>query len=106
MAALISVQQAIEALARDPLQNIVLLKQLLAYPDHVKVHRVVGSLGAATMVALKASASPYDRETYPDAAGVVFISSDHPALTASLMSHIPRGVGIVFKLPGEADLPA
>jgi hypothetical protein len=35
MTPLTSVQDAIDELARDPLRHIVLLKQLLAYPEHV-----------------------------------------------------------------------
>jgi ribosomal protein S18 acetylase RimI-like enzyme len=100
------VQDTIDDLARDPLRNIVLLKQLLAYPEHVEVHRVCGAEGAATLVALETSVSPYDRQAYPKAAVAVFISSDHPRLTALLMAHVPRGVGVVFKLSRGADLAA
>jgi hypothetical protein len=35
---------------------------------------------------------------------VLCIASDHPDLTALLMPHVPRSVGIVFKLASEADL--
>ena len=101
---LMAVQEVIDDLARDPLRHIVLLKHLLAYPEHVKVHRVCGPEGAATLVALETSASPYDRQAYAKAAVAAFVSSDHPALTASLLSHVPRGVGIVFKLSSDADL--
>lgn len=104
MTPLTSVQNVIDELARNPLRHVVLLKHLLAYPEHVKVHRVSGPEGAATLVALDTSVSPYDRQAYPMAAVAAFVSSDHPALTASLMSHVPRGVGIVFKLSKEADL--
>ncbi len=100
----ISIDSAIEALARDPLRHIVLLKQLLAYPDHVKAFRVADTAGSAILLALEASASAYDRQTYPEADMVAFISSDHPDLTASLLSCLPRDVGIVFKLSREADL--
>jgi GNAT superfamily N-acetyltransferase len=100
----ISVRHAIDQLAHEPLRNIVLLKHLLAYPGHVKVHRASGLSGAATLVVLQASASAYDRQAYPEAAVAVLISSDHPDLTSSLLAHVPRGVGIVFKLAADADL--
>jgi GNAT superfamily N-acetyltransferase len=106
MTPLTTAPAVIEALARDPLRHIVLLKQLVAYPAHVKVHRVSGAAGTATLVALDTSVSSYDRHAYPKAGIAAFISSDHPELTASLMSHVPRGVGIVFKLSSEADLAA
>lgn len=104
MTSLVSVADAIDILAREPLRHVVLLKQLLAYPEHVKVHRVRGAEGAATLVLLETSASSYDRETYPDATVAVFIESDHPTLTAALLAHVPRAVGVVFKLSRDADL--
>jgi GNAT superfamily N-acetyltransferase len=106
MTLITTASDVIDELARDPLRHIVLLKQLLAYPEHVKVHRISGAAGTATLVALDTSVSPYDRQAYPEAAVAAFISSDHPKLTASLMSHLPRGIGIVFKLSSEADLAA
>lgn len=97
-------EEIIAALAREPLRHVVLLKQLLAYPRRVQVHRVAGAAGAATLVLLDTSVSAYDRHAYPDASVAAFIASDHPDLTARLMPHVPRGVGIVFKLASEADL--
>lgn len=99
-----AIQDAIDRLARDPLPNIVLLKQLLAYPMHVQVHEVSGPEGAAVLIVLDTAASPYDRQAYPTAAIAAFVASDHPSLTAALMARIPLGVGIVFKLSKEADL--
>jgi hypothetical protein len=104
MATLLSVPEAIDVLAGDPLRHVVFLKQLLAYPEHVRVYHLFDGRGAATMVALEVSASPYDRVTYPNAAVAVFISSDNPELTASLLPYLPAGSGIVFKLGSEADL--
>jgi hypothetical protein len=101
----ISTDAAIEELGRDPLRHVVLLKQLLAYPAHAKAYRASGVTGTAILLALEASASAYDRQTYPEADVVAFISSDHPDLTASLLSCLPSGIGIVFKLSHEADLP-
>lgn len=106
MTLLRTASDVIDELAREPLRHIVLLKQLLAYPAHVKVHRISGAAGTATLIALDTSVSPYDRQAYPEAAVAAFISSDHPELTASLMSHLPHGIGIVFKLSSEADLTA
>jgi GNAT superfamily N-acetyltransferase len=100
----ISTERAIADLARDPLRHIVLLKQLLAYPDHVKAYRATEASRTAILLALEASASTYDRQAYPEADIVAFISSDHPDLTASLLPCVPRDAGIVFKLAGEADL--
>lgn len=100
----LSVRQAVEELARDPLPHIVLLKQLLAYPEHVTVHRVSGPRGTAMLVALDTSVSAYDRQAYPKASVAAFISSDDPVLTAALLAHVPQGAGIVFKLSTEADL--
>jgi GNAT superfamily N-acetyltransferase len=102
----ISIESAIEELAREPLRHIVLLKQLLAYPGHVKAYRASDAAGTAILVALDAAASTYDCQTYPEAAVVAFISSDHPDLTTALLPYLPRDAGIVFKLSRETDLPA
>jgi GNAT superfamily N-acetyltransferase len=104
MASLISVQDAIDELASDPLRHLVLLKHLLAFPEHVRVHRTSGAAGTAMLVALETAANAYDRQTYPGATVAALISSDHPELTAALLAHLPRGVGIVFKLGSAADL--
>jgi len=104
MTFVISIEAAIDELARDPLRHVVLLKQLLAYPGRVQAYRVAGSHGTAILLALAASASAYDRQAYPEAAVVAFISSDDPDLTASLLPCLPRDAGIVFKLSREADL--
>ncbi|HLG46077.1 MAG TPA: GNAT family N-acetyltransferase [Reyranella sp.] len=92
-------------MARDPLRHVVLLKQLLAYPGHVQAYRSSSPAGSAILLALEASASAYDRQTYPEADIVAFVASDHPDLTAALLPCLPRDVGIVFKLSCEADLP-
>lgn len=88
-------------LAREPLRHIVLLKQLLAHPQ-AAIHRVSGPDGAATLVMVDVAASAWDRRTYPGAEIAAFLSSDHPALTAALLDHVPR-TGVVFKLASEAD---
>jgi GNAT superfamily N-acetyltransferase len=106
MASPADVQDVIDELARDPLRHVVLLKHLHAYRDNVTVRRVSSANGAATLVALDTSVSPYDRQTYPKAAMAAFVASDHPELTVSLMSHVPRGGGIVFKLSSETDVAA
>jgi GNAT superfamily N-acetyltransferase len=96
-------REVIAALAREPLRHVVLLKQLLAYPQHASAWRVTGAEGSATLVALDTAASPYDRQAYPAAEIAAFLDSDHPALTARLLDHLPRDVGIVFKLSSDAD---
>ena len=100
----ISTDSAIAELARDPLRNVVLLKQLLAYPADVTAYRVSDTGISAILLALTASASAYDRHAYPESELVAYISSDHPRLTASLLTCLPTDVGIVFKLSREADL--
>jgi len=100
----VTVEDAIAALAHEPLRHIVPLKQLLAYPEHASIHRVSNARGAATLVALDTSVSAYDRQTYPEASVAAFIASDHPGLTSLLVPHVPRNTGIVFKLASEADL--
>ncbi|MBX3503724.1 MAG: GNAT family N-acetyltransferase [Alphaproteobacteria bacterium] len=93
----------VEALEREPLRNIVLLKHLDAYPDHTTLHRVERDGGAATMVLLEVAASAYDLRTYPGARYAALISSDGPDLTRELIEAVPRKEGVVFKLSSDAD---
>ncbi len=93
----------VEALEREPLRNIVLLKHLEAFPDHTTVHRIERDDGAATMVLLEVAASAYDRRTYPRARYAALISSDGPELTRELVQAVPRQEGVVFKLSSDAD---
>jgi RimJ/RimL family protein N-acetyltransferase len=93
----------VEALEREPLRNIVLLKHLEAYPDHTTVHRVERDGGAATMVLLEVAASAYDARTYPDARYAALITSDSADLTRELIEPLPRKEGIVFKLSSDTD---
>lgn len=96
--------QIIDALARDPLRHVVLLKYLMAYPGHTTARRVTGPQGAATLVAMETEASGYDLKTYPETKIVAFIESDHPDLTAGLIASLPRDAGIVFKLSRPEDV--
>lgn len=96
----------VEALERDKLRNIVLLKHLEAFPDHTTVHRVERGGAAATMVLLEVAASAYDRRTYPTARYAALISSDSADLTRELVRAVPRREGVVFKLTSDADRDA
>ncbi|MFO1079604.1 MAG: GNAT family N-acetyltransferase [Reyranellaceae bacterium] len=99
----LTIAAALERLADQPLRNLVLLKHLMAYPDHVVAHGVDGPEGSATLVLLDARASAYDRVAYPEARHVAFVTSDHPRLTSDLLDVLPRDGGIVFKLASDAD---
>ncbi len=101
-----AIDEAIAALAAEPLRNLGLLKPLLAYPRHVRAHRVAADQGTAIMVTLDAAASAYDRHAYPGAALAAFIESDHPALTSALLDAVPHGAGVVFKLSRDVDAVA
>jgi RimJ/RimL family protein N-acetyltransferase len=98
-----STDHVIHTLAKNPLRNIVLLKHLEAFPDHTRVHHLTHGTNTATLVLLETAASAYDRATYPAASYAALISSDDPALTGRLLDAIPRNVGVVFKVAGEAD---
>lgn len=98
--------ETVRELEREPLRNVVLLKHLAAFPDRTTAHRVTGKEGSATLVLVGAEESAYDRDTYPDAAWVALVGSDHPTLTARLIDHVPRGAGVVFKLSADGDRDA
>ncbi len=90
-------------LERQLLRNIVLLKQLSLFPEDTFAHRVSDRTGSGSLVLLKVSASPYDRDAYAEADWVAFISSDTPTLTERLLEHVPENIGVVFKVANDAD---
>ena len=60
--------EVVRRLERQPSRNIVLLKHIEAFPEHVSVAQVSDGSDTATLVLLDTTASTYDRETYPQAA--------------------------------------
>ena len=97
------VSEAVTRLEREPLRNIVLLKHIDAFRDHVAVTQVSTGTRVGTLILLDTSASAYDRETYPEAAFAALISSDSPDLTRDLIGSLPRQRHVVFKLCNDAD---
>ena len=57
--------EVVSGLERQPLRNIVLLKHIEAFREHVSVVHVSDGPDMATLVFLDVSASSYDRDTYP-----------------------------------------
>jgi predicted GNAT family acetyltransferase len=94
--------EVVNGLERQPLRNIVLLKHIEAFPEHVSAMQASDGPDTATLVLLDTSASPYDRETYPQAAFAALISSDRPHLTRRLLDQVPIR-NVVFKLANDGD---
>ena len=95
--------EAVARLERQPLRNIVLLKHIEAFRDHVSVTQVSDGPDTATLVLLDTTGSAYDRDTYPEAAFAALISSDNPGLTRRLLGAVPRQRHVVFKLCNDID---
>jgi ribosomal protein S18 acetylase RimI-like enzyme len=95
--------EVVGRLERQPLRNIVLLKYIDAFREHVSVTQVCDGPDTATLILLDTTASLYDRETYPQAAFAVLISSDHPRLTRRLLDSVPAHGRVVFKLASDGD---
>jgi hypothetical protein len=95
--------EVVRRLEHQPLRNIVLLKHIEAFREHVSVAQVSAGSDTATLVLLDTTASIYDRETYPQAAFAALISSDHPRLTRRLLSAVPTCGNVVFKLASDDD---
>jgi hypothetical protein len=93
-------------LARDKLRHIVLLKHLQLYAGQARLHHVADGDRHGFLVLVDAAATSWDRRTYPAAKHVVLVASDGADLTRALLAHVPRGVGLVFKLNGESDRAA
>jgi GNAT superfamily N-acetyltransferase len=96
----------ISRLAAQPLENVVLLKHLAAYPDATRALAASDEGKTATLVLLDAAASPYDRATYPDAAVVAILVSESEALSGRLLREVPLAGGAVFKLARDPDRAA
>src|SRR5215813_2413409 len=92
--------QILRRLERDVLGNIVLLKHITAFADDSKAYLLESEHGTA-LVLVDARAGDYDRKTYPEAAHIVLMSSDEPTLTRALLTYIPQGRSIVFKLSSD-----
>jgi predicted GNAT family acetyltransferase len=95
--------EVVDRLERQPLRNIVLLKHIEAFRQHVSITQVCDGPDTATLVLLNTTGSPYDRETYPQAALVALIASDHPPLTRRLLGSVPGEGNVVFKLASDGD---
>ena len=95
--------EVVRRLERQPLRNIVLLKHIEAFREHVSVAQVSDGPDTGTLVLLDTTGSPYDRETYPQAAFAALISSDHPGLTRRLLDSVPARGNVVFKLASDGD---
>lgn len=99
-------REALARLEREPLRNIVLLKHIEAFREHVSVAQVSDGADTATLVLLDTAASIYDRETYPQAAFAALISSDSPRQTRRLLDSVPARGSVVFKLASDGDRDA
>jgi len=97
------VEDVVRILERDALRNIPLLKHLQAFPDEARAYCAQSRSGFAVLVLLKSTATSYDRLMYPKADYSAFIASDHPALTAEVLDHVPDGAAVVFKLSNDRD---
>ncbi len=97
------IDEATARLEREPLRNVVLLKHIEAFRDHVSVTQLSTGQSVGTLVMLETSVSPYDRQTYPEARFAVLISGDGPELTRRLIESVPRRHHVVFKLGNDAD---
>ncbi|POR48906.1 GNAT family N-acetyltransferase [Bosea psychrotolerans] len=95
--------KVLAVLRRAPLDNVVLLKFLLASPQAASVHQIVRGDDAATLLLLDHRFSDFDRETYPAASASALIASTNPELTQDLLAFVPRRETLVFKLANEAD---
>jgi hypothetical protein len=97
--------QALIFLRCNVLKNIVLLKMLQAYPAAIRCH-YTESPAAGVLLLLPTQASAFDKEAYPAAQFVVFLSTTTPATTQALLPHIRTDCNLVFKLMDAHDQAA
>jgi RimJ/RimL family protein N-acetyltransferase len=92
---------ALAYLERDRLRNIVPLKMLHAHSDACEVH--VAASGNGVLIELNPNAFSYDRQHYPDADGIILISSDDALTTRALLQKNHVTGRLVFKLQNKTD---
>src|SRR5215216_3313971 len=97
------IQPALDFLSRDTLRNIVLLKMLTLFPDAVECHYWADHAGAGVLLLLPTQVFSFDRHTYPSSQYAVLISATNQALVRQLLTFVPQGVPLVFKLLDDAD---
>jgi len=85
-------------LRRDLLSNVIMLKTLAAYTDRMQVYDEVAGVDVGVLALLPTPVSPFDYATYPTADFVVMLAATRPELVQALLSHIPTGGNLVFKL--------
>jgi hypothetical protein len=95
--------EIVARLEREPLRNIVLLKHIESFRDHVTAVQASAGPSVGTLVLLDSGVSAYDRETYPEARFAALMSSDDPELTRHLVASVPHRLHVVFKLSNDAD---
>jgi len=98
-----SIQPALDFLSRDTLRNIVLLKMLTLFPDAIECHYYEDHAGAGVLLLLPTQVFSFDRHTYPLNQYVVLISATNQAIVRQLLTFVPQGVPLVFKLLDDAD---
>jgi RimJ/RimL family protein N-acetyltransferase len=97
------IQPVLEFLSRDVLRNIVLLKMLTLFPDAVECHYCADHTGAGVVLYLPTQAVPFDRQAYPSTQYVVLLSATSQNIVRQLLTFVPQGVPLVFKLLDDAD---
>jgi ribosomal protein S18 acetylase RimI-like enzyme len=91
-------RRAVEFLENDPLRNIGLLKTLFYFPQAARCHFQEGQSGAGVLMLLPGGASYFDRQNYPGTDYVVFITATESAVLPELLTHVPGGKRLLFKL--------
>ncbi|MDQ0455194.1 GNAT family N-acetyltransferase [Rhizobium paknamense] len=93
----------LEALRRDRLRNVSVLKYLLAFPQNSLALQVQTAGRVATALLLEQRVVDYDRQAYPTAETIIFLQSGDAELTRHLMTAFPQDRIIVFKLMSTVD---
>lgn len=93
----------VAVLEKEPLRHVVLLKHLALFPEQTVAYHVLSAAGQGFLVLLETAASPYDRDTYPQAERIVLLSGDGPDATRALLRLVPARSVLVFKLTSDQD---
>lgn len=85
-------------LRHDTLNNILLLKILAAYSEVSRCYYLQHAGATGVLLLLPVQVSAFDRQMYPAADYIVFLTATDTGLAQALLACVPTGCNLVFKL--------
>ncbi len=95
--------ELLEFLHRDPLRNIVLLKVLSTYGQHVQTFYFADGAADGVLFLLPTKVTTYESVTYPETDFVVYVTAVSPTITTKMLTAIPTHCNLILKFTSAQD---